>query len=96
MTPDDPISDLAGPGTGEEPTSPPRPPRPARRRPARAKRRPLARWLGWSPTVVRILYVALSILSAAFPGILVYLLLWLVMPREETAATGEPWASDLR
>ena len=46
----------------------------------------LARWLGWSPTVVRILYVALSILSAAFPGILVYLLLWLVMPREELAA----------
>ena len=56
----------------------------------------LARWLGWSPTVVRILYVALSILSAAFPGILVYLLLWLVMPREEIAGGGEPMPSDLR
>jgi phage shock protein PspC (stress-responsive transcriptional regulator) len=31
--------------------------------------------------VVRILYVLVSILSVAFPGILVYLVLWLVMPR---------------
>ncbi len=42
----------------------------------------LADWLGWNPTGVRILYVALSILSVAFPGILVYLILWLVMPNE--------------
>ena len=40
----------------------------------------LAEWLGWNPTGVRILYVLLSILSVAFPGILVYLILWLVMP----------------
>ena len=40
----------------------------------------IANWLGWSPTAVRILYVAVSILSVAFPGILVYLVLWLVMP----------------
>ena len=42
----------------------------------------LADWLGWPPTVVRILYVAVSILSAAFPGALVYVILWLVVPRE--------------
>ena len=42
----------------------------------------LAASLGWSPTTVRILYVAVSILSAAFPGILVYLVLWVVMPQE--------------
>ena len=41
----------------------------------------LAEWLGWDPTVVRILYVLVSILSAAFPGILVYLALWLLMPK---------------
>jgi phage shock protein PspC (stress-responsive transcriptional regulator) len=29
---------------------------------------------------VRVGYVILSILSAAFPGILIYLLLWLLMP----------------
>jgi phage shock protein PspC (stress-responsive transcriptional regulator) len=43
----------------------------------------IAQWLGWDPTVVRVAYVLLSILSAAFPGILVYLILWLLMPREE-------------
>jgi phage shock protein PspC (stress-responsive transcriptional regulator) len=41
----------------------------------------LAEWLGWDPTVVRVLYVLVSVLSAAFPGILVYLLLWIIMPR---------------
>ena len=43
----------------------------------------IAEWLGWDPTVVRLLYVLLSLLSAAFPGILVYLVLWLVMPPPE-------------
>lgn len=42
----------------------------------------VAEWLGWSPTGVRILYVVISILSVAFPGILVYLILWLIMPQE--------------
>jgi phage shock protein PspC (stress-responsive transcriptional regulator) len=41
----------------------------------------LAEWLGWDPTLVRILYVVLSVASAAFPGILVYLLLWILMPQ---------------
>ncbi len=40
----------------------------------------IADWLGWSPTMVRILYVVVSVLSAAFPGIIVYLILWVVMP----------------
>ena len=43
----------------------------------------IAEWLGWDPTLVRILYVLASILSVAFPGILVYLALWLVMPTGE-------------
>ena len=47
----------------------------------------LAAWFGWDPALVRIAYVLLSILSAAFPGILVYLLLWLVMPEEGATAT---------
>jgi phage shock protein PspC (stress-responsive transcriptional regulator) len=41
----------------------------------------IAEWLGWSPTWVRILYVLVSIFSAAFPGILVYIILWIVVPR---------------
>ena len=40
----------------------------------------IADYYGWSPDRVRIAYVILSVLSVAFPGIIVYLLLWLVMP----------------
>jgi phage shock protein PspC (stress-responsive transcriptional regulator) len=40
----------------------------------------LAQRFGWSATRVRIAYVLISVLSAAFPGILVYLVLWFVMP----------------
>ena len=40
----------------------------------------LAQWLGWDPTLVRVLFVAVSIFSAAFPGILVYVILWILMP----------------
>ena len=42
----------------------------------------LAAWLGWDVTLVRILYVLVSIFSAAFPGIVVYIILWIVMPQE--------------
>jgi phage shock protein PspC (stress-responsive transcriptional regulator) len=41
----------------------------------------IARWLGWDPTLVRVLYVLVSVLSAAFPGTLVYIILWIVVPR---------------
>lgn len=41
----------------------------------------LAEWLGWSPTWVRLLYVIGSILSVAFPGAIVYIILWIVMPK---------------
>lgn len=43
----------------------------------------IAEWLGWNPTAVRVLYVVVSILSAAFPGLIVYIILWLVMPQAE-------------
>jgi phage shock protein C len=43
----------------------------------------IAEWLGWSPTVVRVLYVLVSVLSVAFPGILVYIILWILMPKAE-------------
>jgi phage shock protein PspC (stress-responsive transcriptional regulator) len=40
----------------------------------------VARWLGWDSTLVRVAYVLLSLCSAAFPGILVYIILWILMP----------------
>ncbi len=39
---------------------------------------------GWNPTLLRVVYVLVSALSAAFPGILVYLALWLLIPEEGT------------
>jgi phage shock protein C len=41
----------------------------------------IAEALGWSATRVRLLYILISILSAAFPGIIVYIVLWLVIPK---------------
>ena len=43
----------------------------------------IARRFGWSPTVLRLVFVLVSIASAAFPGIIVYLILWLLMPLGE-------------
>jgi Putative stress-responsive transcriptional regulator len=42
----------------------------------------LARRYGWNSTLLRVIYVLVSIISAAFPGILVYLILWLLIPNE--------------
>ena len=41
----------------------------------------IAEWLGWRPFTVRLLYVLVSVLSAAFPGIVVYIVLWILMPK---------------
>ena len=42
----------------------------------------IAEHFGWSLTGTRVAYVLLSIISVAFPGILVYLILWLVLPKK--------------
>ena len=44
----------------------------------------LAEWLDWDPTLVRVLYVVVSIVSAAFPGLLVYIILWVIMPEADS------------
>ncbi len=43
----------------------------------------LAEYIGMDPALARVLYVLLSVFSAAFPGILVYLILLVVMPEGE-------------
>ena len=48
----------------------------------------IAQWLGWDPTLVRILYVIVSLLSVAFPGALVYIILWIIMPQPEQGDGG--------
>ena len=40
----------------------------------------IAQRFGWDANLLRVVFVLVSLLSAAFPGILVYLILWLLMP----------------
>ena len=46
----------------------------------------LAEYFRVDPTLLRVLYVVGSIVSAAFPGVLVYILLWLLIPEAEDPA----------
>lgn len=41
----------------------------------------VAEYLGWSPMMVRLLFFIISTASAAVPGILIYFVLWIVMPK---------------
>ena len=40
----------------------------------------IAEHYGWDPTLVRVAFVLITVFSSAFPGLLVYLALWLIMP----------------
>lgn len=40
----------------------------------------IAEYFTLDATLVRAAYIILSLCSAAFPGLLVYLLLWIIMP----------------
>ena len=43
----------------------------------------LAKYLGMDVALARVLYVLISICSAAFPGALVYIIFWILVPEEE-------------
>ena len=40
----------------------------------------IAEYLGWSPNLVRVAFVIASCASVAIPGIMIYLILWVMMP----------------
>lgn len=68
------------------------PPPPARRLTRSSRHRMIAgvcggiaEYLGVDVTVIRVLYVLVSIISVAFPGILAYIILMFVMPRPDSA-----------
>jgi len=44
----------------------------------------IAERFGWNANLLRLIFVIISVMSAAFPGILVYLVLWLVMPKKNS------------
>lgn len=48
-----------------------------------------ADYLGMDVTLARALYVLISICSAAFPGILVYIIFWILTPQEPEPIEGE-------
>ena len=48
----------------------------------------IAEYIGWDPTLVRIGYILLSIFTV-FSGVIVYLILWIVMPREPMRFLGK-------
>lgn len=41
----------------------------------------IAEYFGVSVMMVRILFVGISILSVAVPGVLIYFILWIIMPK---------------
>ena len=43
----------------------------------------IAERFGWNANVLRLIFVVVSLISAAFPGILVYLILWFVIPKQQ-------------
>ncbi len=47
----------------------------------------IAEYFGWDKGVVRLVYLILSVFSAGFPGILVYIVLWIVMPEDRGRGT---------
>ena len=48
----------------------------------------IAAYFGFDPTVARVVFVILSAVSVAFPGILVYIVLWIIMPEEGEMPSG--------
>lgn len=43
----------------------------------------IAERFGWNANVLRVLFVLVSVMSAAFPGILIYIILWILIPKQK-------------
>ena len=55
-----------------------------------------AEYFDRDPGLLRLLYVLISIVSAAFPGIFVYLILWAVIPAAEQPRVAPSVADESR
>ncbi|MGM0182106.1 PspC domain-containing protein [Enterococcus sp. AZ102] len=47
----------------------------------------IAEYFGFDPTIVRVIYIVLSLMSTGFPGILLYIGLAIIMPNAQTRRT---------
>ena len=43
----------------------------------------IAEFFDIDPTLIRVCYAALSVFSAAFPGLILYIILMLIMPKKD-------------
>lgn len=43
----------------------------------------VAEYFGWDVTLVRVIFALLTIFSAGFPGIIVYIAMWIIMPLDD-------------
>lgn len=43
----------------------------------------IAETYGWDPTILRLIYICLTLFTAAFPGFLLYIILAIVMPSQK-------------
>lgn len=50
----------------------------------------ISEWLGWDPRAGRVLYVLVSIMSVGVPGLVVYMVLWTIMPKPAPAGAPAP------
>jgi phage shock protein C len=46
----------------------------------------IGEWLEWTPSSVRFLFCLVSVMSVGFPGIIMYLLFWYLIPGPEEVA----------
>ncbi len=44
----------------------------------------LADYINMDPSILRILYVVLSIASIGFPGLIAYIVMWIIIPEDDT------------
>ena len=42
----------------------------------------IAQYFGWDKNLTRIIWLLLSLFTAGFPGIIAYIVLWILMPKE--------------
>lgn len=42
----------------------------------------LASYLDIDPTIIRLLYVLATLFTVVFPGVLIYIIMWIIVPKE--------------
>ena len=42
----------------------------------------IADYFDWDPAIVRLIFVLLTVFTTGFPGTIIYLVLWLIMPKQ--------------